>query len=137
MSRATLLLSGARDRAKAILWVNKAPPGTSVTFKRNKRSVDQNAKMWAMLTEVAEQVTWYGQKLSAEDYKDMLTASLRKARVVPGIDPGSFVVLGLHTSDMTKDEMSNLIELISAFGAEHGVVFSDSPARMAQEAQAA
>jgi hypothetical protein len=124
MSRATLLLSGARDRAKAILWVNKAPPGTSVTFKRNKRTVDQNSLLWALLTEVSQQVTWHGQKLAPEDWKDMFTASLRKARVVPGIDPGSFVLLGLHTSDMTKDEMSNLVELILAFGAEHGVQFS-------------
>lgn len=137
MGRATVILSDRSEREKATHWIRRAPPGTSVTFKRNKRSVDQNAKMWAMLTEVAEQVEWYGRKLAPDDWKDMFTASLRKARVVPGIDPGSFVVLGLHTSDMTKDEMSNLIELISAFGAEHGVVFSDSPARMAQEAQAA
>lgn len=55
----------------------------------------------------------------------MFTASLRKARVVPGIDPGSFVLLGLHTSAMSKEEMSMLLELIYAFGAEHGVVFHD------------
>ena len=137
MGRATVILSGHPERDKAADWVRRAPPGTSVTFKRNKRSVDQNAKMWAMLTEVAEQVEWYGRKLLPDDWKDMFTASLRKARVVPGIDPGSFVVLGLHTSDMTRDEMSNLIELIAAFGAEHGVVFSDSPERMKQEARAA
>ena len=137
MGRATVILSGHPERDKAADWVRRAPPGTSVTFKSNKRSIDQNAKMWAMLTEVAEQVEWYGRKLLPDDWKDMFTASLRKARVVPGIDPGSFVVLGLHTSDMTRDEMSNLIELIAAFGAEHRVVFSDSPERMKQEARAA
>ena len=54
-----------------------------------------------------------------------------RARVVPGIDPGSFVLLGLHTSDMSKDEMSNLIELIHAFGAEHDVVFHDQQQEVA------
>lgn len=45
-----------------------------------------------------------------------------------GIDPGSFVLLGLRTSDMSKEEMSALIELIHAFGAEHNVTFYDGVA---------
>jgi hypothetical protein len=61
----------------------------------------------------------------------MFTASLRKARVVPGLDAGSFVPLGMRTSDMTKDEMSDLLELISAFAAERGVVFSDDERELA------
>lgn len=125
MSRATLILQSKAERERAVNWIHRAPPGTSVTFKRNKRTLDQNALLWSLLTEVSRQVVWYGQRLSPDDFKDMFTASLRKARVVPGIDPGSFVLLGLHTSDMTKDELSNLIELIYAFGAEHGVVFHE------------
>ena len=54
----------------------------------------------------------------------MFTAALRKQRAVPGID-GGFVVLGNSTSKMTVAEMSELIELIGAFGAQHGVVFND------------
>lgn len=125
MGRALLVLNSAAERARATHWITKAPPGTRVEFKASKRSLDQNSKLWAMLTEVSQQVEWYGQKLAPPDWKDMFTASLRKARVVPGIDPGSFVLLGLHTSDMSKEELSNLIELIYAFGTERGVVFSD------------
>jgi len=77
-----------------------------------------------MLTEVAHQVDWYGQKLTPEDWKDVFTAALRRARVVPGID-GGFVPLGMRTSDMSKGEMSALFELIEAFGAERGVRFGD------------
>lgn len=125
MSRYPIVITSAADKQKAHRWVDAAPVGMSITFKVNKRSVDQNSKLWVLLGEVAAQVEWYGQKLSPEDWKDMFTASLRKARVSPGIDPGSFVVLGLHTSDLTKEEFSNLIELIYAFGAEHGVQFQD------------
>ncbi len=128
MGRATVIIKGSADRARVASWATKAPFGTQVDFKASKRSLPQNSILWALLSEVATQVVWYGQKLSASDWKDMFTASLRKARVVPGIDPGSFVLLGLHTSDMTKDELSSLIELIHAFGAEHGVVFHDSEA---------
>jgi hypothetical protein len=55
----------------------------------------------------------------------MFTASLRKASVVPGIDPGTVVPLGIHTSTMTIDEMSNMIDLIYAFGAEDNVTFKE------------
>jgi hypothetical protein len=131
MSRATLIIRTDADRAKAIRWAEKAPLKTSITFKANKRSLPQNALLWSLLTEVAEQIEWYGQKLSADDWKDIFTASLRRARVVPGIDAGTFVPLGMRTSDFTKEEFGDLLELIYAFGAEHGVVFHDDAARAA------
>jgi hypothetical protein len=131
MGRATLILVNDRLRAKALDWVRRAPSGTRIEFKTSKRSTPQNDLMWAKLTEISGQVDWYGQKLSPEDWKDMFTASLRKARVVPGLDAGSFVPLGMRTSDMTKDEMSDLLELISAFAAERGVVFSDDERELA------
>ena len=116
MGRALLTLNTAADRAKATAWIAKAPDGTRVEFKASKRSLPQNDRLWAALTEISQQVEWYGQKLSAEDWKDMFTASLRKARVVPGLDAGSFVPLGMRTSDMSKQEFSDLLELINAFG---------------------
>ena len=125
MSRALLVLNGPADRMKAADWVHKAPPGTRLEFKAPRRSINQNSLMWQRLTEIAQQVIWYGQKLNPEDWKDVFTASLRKARVVPGIDAGSFVPLGMRTSDMSKEEMTNLLELIAAFAAERGVVLRD------------
>lgn len=124
MSRALFILASPTERDKAARLLAVAPPGTRVEFKAPRRSLSQNALLWARLTEIARQVIWYGQKLSAEDWKDVFTASLRKARVVPGIDAGSFVPLGMRTSDMTKHEMGELLDLIDAFAAEQGVVFS-------------
>ena len=92
-------------------------------LRPEKRSDPQNRRMWAMLGEIATQVDWYGQKLSAEDWKHILTASLTKQRVAPGLD-GGFVVLGLSTSKMTKAEMSDLQTLMEAFGVDKGVEFS-------------
>jgi hypothetical protein len=123
MGRAQLILTGLHDRAKAHAWIDKAPANTRVEFKSSKRTLPQNDRMWLMLTAVAEQVEWYGQKLSADDWKDVFSASLRKARVVPGLDPGTYVPLGMRTSDMGKDEMTVLMDLIEAFAAERGVKF--------------
>lgn len=125
MSKRTLYLTADHVRARAAAWVKNAPPGTRVDFREAKRSDDQNRKLWACLGDISKQVEWYGVYLSADDWKDVLTASLRKARVVPGIDPGTFVPLGMRTSEMTKQQMSDLLELIMAFGAERGVVFHD------------
>jgi hypothetical protein len=124
MTRAVLILRNEADREKAAAWCRNAPDGTRLELKAARRSIEQNSLLWQRLTEVAHQVDWYGQKLSAEDWKDVMSASLRKARVVPGID-GGFVPLGMRTSDMTKQELSDLLELIAAFGAERGVVFRD------------
>lgn len=131
MSRALIILNTAADRQRAASWAMKAPWGCRIEFKESKRTTDQNAKMWAMLTDVAMQVDWYGQKLTPDDWKDVFTASLRKVRVVPGLDAGTFVPLGMRTSDMTKQEFSDLLELINAFGAERGVQFHDAEAERA------
>lgn len=76
-----------------------------------------------MLTEVSNQVEWYGRKLTPEAWKCVFSASLKKQDVVPGLH-GDFVVIGQSTSQMSVREMSDLMELMSAFGAEHNVRFT-------------
>ena len=94
-----------------------------VEVKPETRSLSQNALLWATLDDISKQVDWYGRKLTAEEWKHVFTASLAKQDVVPGID-GGFVVLGKSTSKMTKPEMSELQQLIEAFGAQQGVRFT-------------
>ena len=91
--------------------------------KPSTRSLEQNARLWAMLTDISRQVDWYGRKLTPDEWKHVFSAALKKQEVVPGID-GGFVVLGLSTSKMTKAEMCDLQTLIEAFGAEREVRFS-------------
>jgi len=73
------------------------------------RSLEQNRMMWANLEDIAQQVIWYGVKLTKDEWKDVLTAALKKQKVVPGIE-GGFVVIGARTSKMTVPEMTELIE---------------------------
>lgn len=126
MTRALLTLNSNSIRDQATSWIKKAPPGTRLEFRAPVRSLPQNDLMWARLTDIAKHVNWHGQNLTPADWKDIFTASLRRARVVPNIDGDGFVQLGLHTSDLSKEEMGNLLDLIDAFGAERGVLFSDS-----------
>lgn len=94
-----------------------------VEVKEKTRSVEQNARLWAMLTDVSRQVDWYGKKLTPEEWKDVFSAAHKKHKVVPGID-GGFVVVGASTSKMSVREMGELMELIEAFGAQQGVRFT-------------
>lgn len=125
MSREVVQIRDAADREKIARWARGVSTGTTVEFRAPRRSNDQNALMWSLLSQISKQVDWYGQKLSSEDWKDVLTASLRRTRVVPGIDAGTFVPLGMRTSQMTKQELGDLLELIYAFGAERGVKFRE------------
>jgi hypothetical protein len=118
------IITNENARRKAQEAVGAAGDGWVISVSPPNRSTAQNALMWVLLGEVADQVTWHGLKLTAENWKDVLTASLKKQNVVPGIE-GGFVVLGTSTRHMTKLEMNNLIELIYAFGAHQGVVFSE------------
>ena len=128
--RITVTLYNAQQGHQALtqVWMECLKPmlmaGHRMVLKAQKetRSLEQNARLWAMLTAISEQVDWYGQKLSAEDWKHIFTAALKKTRAVPGID-GGVVVLGQSTSKMTKAEMSELQTLMEAFGAERGVEF--------------
>lgn len=100
--------------------IRALPLGYSVVTGPPTRNLEQNAALWALLGEIARQVDWYGQKLTSEEWKDVLTASLRKQKAVPGID-GGFVICGASTSKMSKAEFSELLELAHAFAAQQGV----------------
>jgi hypothetical protein len=113
----------ARDRA--VEAVRNAPDGFIVRISEETRTLAQNALLWPLLDCCAKQVDWYGQKLTKEEWKDVFTASLKKQKVVPGLD-GGFVVCGQSTKVMPKKEFSDLCELIFAFGAQRGVNFGNS-----------
>lgn len=129
MSRAVLILNSGSERTRAIHWIDIAPDGTRIEFKAPKRTTDQNAKMWAMLTDIAGQLRWGwdGEKLSTEDWKDVFMHALkRELRTAPSLDRSGPVALGRSSSDLSKEEMSDLLELIMEFGTRNGVVFHDS-----------
>lgn len=125
MSRATVILNSKARREQAARWCANAPMGTRVTFQEAKRSNEQNAMLWSLLTDVARQVPWHGVRLSADDFKLLFMAALnQEMRLVPNLDGNGFVNLGRSSSNLSKAEMTNLIELIQSFAAERGVKFT-------------
>lgn len=115
----------ATARAMARAHVEAAPHGWLVELKPPTRSLEQNALMWARLTQLSNELPWDGEKLTPAEWKDLLTACLRKQKVVRGIE-GGLVFLGARTSQMSVGEMADLLTLMEAFASERGVVFRDA-----------
>lgn len=111
----------SRELAKSA--IDSAPDGYVVRITEPTRSLEQNARLWALLAEVSEQVVWHGRKLDSESWKHIFSSSLKKMDVVPNLEGTGFVALGLSTSRMSIREMADMQTLIEAFGAEHGVEF--------------
>ena len=122
-----------RDRAVAFvasLPVDEARPFEVLAQEHEEiRSWEQNERMWAMLTDLSDQVQWpvngLMKYIGKEDWKHVLTAGLEQGqRIAQGIE-GGFVVLGISTSRMSKKRMSALIELAQFFGDQRGVKWTD------------
>jgi hypothetical protein len=132
MSRALITLNTAADRQRAHHWVEKAPWGTRIEWKAEKRSLDQNSRMWAMLTDVATQKEHHGRRYTPDQWKVIFMAACgREVQFIPSLDGSTFIPWGQSSSDLSKAEMTELIEFIFAWGAENGVAFNEPKARAA------
>lgn len=135
MSRATIIVRSPADRIRAARWAERVPENTVIEFREQKRSLEQNAALWAALTDIARQkeLGAFG-KRPAEDWKAvMMQACGHEVRVLPTLDGKGFFPVGHKSSQLTQSEMSALLDFIMAWGAENGVTFS-APAYREEQA---
>jgi hypothetical protein len=126
VSRAHITLRDDADRALAVQWVRAFPTGTRIEFKRARRTLPQNSLYWSCLTDIARQLDWHGSKLKPDEWSDLfLDALKREYKTVRSLDGRGYTRLGRSSSDLSVDEMSDMLELIFQFGANHGVTFND------------
>lgn len=126
MSRALIVLHGLADKARAISLIQKAPTGSRVEVKGARRTLPQNDRMWAMLTDVAQQKDHHGIRYTPDQWKVIFLHALgREVQFIPSLDGKTFLPWGQRSSDLSKAEMSDLIEMMLAWGAENGVAWTD------------
>lgn len=119
----TLVHDTARKRAAEA--VMHAPEGARVKIEEARRTLDQNALLWPLLTDVARQKQHADQNLSPEEWKALfMHACGRELRFLPALDGKGFVPFGMRSSKLTKAEFSELLEFILSWGAENGVTFT-------------
>jgi hypothetical protein len=117
-------------RQRAIAAITSAPDGMVVEIKECTRSLEQNAKLHAMLEDVAQQVEWHGMKLHKDIWKRICTAAMLREigespMLVPSLDGHGIEIIYEKTSTMGKRMMAALIEWVYAFGSEKGVQWSE------------
>lgn len=126
MEKKTFWLINQNIKENACEAIMNAPEGYRVQIQPPTRTLQQNDKLWAMLNEVSKQVEWYGQYYPKEVWKTIfLTAYGVEMRFVPAIDGGQ-IPIARSSTRLTISQMSDLIEIIYAFGAKHGVRFKEN-----------
>lgn len=122
-----IVLHDEAHRRRAIAMIQAAPIGYRMTLAEPKRSDVQNAKMWCMIADVMEQAPdWFGPGLDADDIKQVFMSSLfKELRMARNADGDGYVPLARRSSRLSIRQMADLITLIDAWGASHGIVWSD------------
>lgn len=108
----------------------------------DERTLEQNAKIHAMLSEIAAQMTHLTKKLDLDSWKRLCIAQFRadslenavprlsqywldkQMRLIPSLDGSSLVMLGDQTRTFPKYVASGFVEWLNYFGANNGIRFS-------------
>lgn len=121
----TIALHSMRNRDTAKRLIDAAPVGAVVNVRAANRTTEQNARMWAMLSDVSRAKP-EGRELPPDLWKCLfMSACGHKVRFEPGVDGEGVVPIGFRSSRLSKADMSELIECIAEYGARHGVVWSE------------
>jgi hypothetical protein len=124
MSGQTVILATERSRQLAKSLIDRAPPRAIVNVRESKRTTDQNALMWSLLSDIARAKP-EGRRHTAEMWKALaMHACGHAVQFENGLDGQPFPV-GFRSSRLTKAQMSELIEFLFAYGARHGVRWSN------------
>lgn len=126
MTRYLVVINIEADRERVQRYIKAAPWGTRVELKAPRRSLPQNDRMWAMLSDIAVQKEHSGRKYTPDQWKIIFLAACgREVQFIPGLDGKTFLPWGQSSSDLSREEMTDLIEFMFQWGAENDVIFHD------------
>lgn len=121
-----IYLTGPKPRAYAAAALAQAPDNAVVSITGPKRSVDQNAKMWAMLADVVRTEP-EGRKWMQDTWKAAFMHSLgHQCQFAEGLDGSGPFPVGFRSSNLLVPQMRDLIEVIYEYGSRHGVEWREA-----------
>ena len=126
MTRQYFVIWNAEMRRRAHQAIDAAPNEARVEVKDPKRTLPQNSRFWAMLTDVSRQYEHCGRKYEPDQWKALFLSALgREMQFAPSLDGRGFVPLGQSSSDLSVAEMADLITFMLAWGVENDIEWSD------------
>lgn len=124
MTGQTVILRGPSQRAFAKSLLDSAPAGSVFNVREATRNTDQNAKMWAMLSDVSRAKP-DGLTHTTDMWKALFMKSCgHEVQFVLGLDGEPFPT-GFRTSRLSKSQMADLITFIQEYGDRKGVRWTD------------
>lgn len=125
----TVILRGESQRAFAKQLLDRAPADAVVQISEPKRNADQNARMWAMLSDISRAKP-EGRHWTPETWKCAFMHVLgHQVRFCEGLDNSGPFPMGFSSSKLTVRQMADLITTIQEYGDRHGVPWSDPAIR--------
>ena len=127
------VLAHTEARKRAAKCIAEAPVGYFVTVQGPKRSLEQNALLWVLLTAFSEQLLWPVNgamtKLDPEEWKDILTGAFNQEahRIALGLN-GGMVILGMRTRKFGKRKFSEFIEFVQSVAVDRAVEIDEGSA---------
>lgn len=115
-----MILSGhSRHRAKAL--IDRAPDGFVLNIKQPTRTSAQNNLMWQFLSDISRAKP-EGRTLTADVWKALFMHALdHSTRFEMALDGKGMVPVGFRSSRLSKEQMSDLIEVIREYAARHDI----------------
>jgi hypothetical protein len=113
-----------------VLTALNAGKQLTLEIKTTNKSREQEEKYHAMIGEIAKQASHLGAKWDAEDWKRLLVDQFIKdinvggSKIIPSLDGTGIVQLGFQTRKFTKEQATEFVEFLLAWGAEHGITYS-------------
>ncbi|OBX05782.1 recombinase [Gallibacterium genomosp. 3] len=128
------LLRNEQVRNNSLNFIRTLPIDAEKTLvieiKPMTRTLEQNAKLHAMLGDIAKQCEFQGKKRDIETWKMIMVsahkiASGGQAEMAIGLE-GEVINLRESTAKMSVKRLASLIEYITAWGVANGVQFKDN-----------
>lgn len=120
----TVILAGRSQREFAKGLIDKAPRNAVLSIREAKRTTDQNAKLWAMLSDISRAKP-DGRSATPEVWKCLFMHACGHAvQFEMGLNGQPFP-MGFSSSKLSVSQMADLITFVLQWGDEKGVVWSD------------
>lgn len=86
------------------------------------RTLDQNAALWAALSDIARQKKHCGRWLTAPEWKILFQHALgHEVKLLPSLNGAAFVPYCQSSTTLTRREMAKLLDAINTWAALNGV----------------
>ena len=117
-----MVIRGETQRELLHEYVPWLPVGCCVTFKEKTRSLEQNAKMWAMLSDISNQCELDGRSFTPDQWKLIfMNEAGWELTFLPALKGSGMFPTGYSSRALTISQMAHLISSIQVYGDEQCV----------------